>query len=825
MPKHLYRSRKGRKTFKDYQAAGYGPHLLTIAPPGAPISPATKALQPNKLGKTPATWLTEVDVEGYVGTRQWTNCQATEADVAKWDEQLSALEHPPSVGLQGRAFPAVDIDVEDEGLAAALTQLALDILGAAPKRIRADPERRVLSARLALFYRSATPIRSWTFAFRDSSGQEHGLEFKANKRQMVVDGPHQRGGYYDYQSDGDLVSWGAQGLTEISEIAAAEFERQAKALLISRGCVIITNERDKYIGTAPEGLKAISAPSLEHVREALEAVENCDDIDRDEWVKVAHRVKGACLDLEEDGKDLLMDWSLQNNMNLPDDVDLLWRGLAIKPYTGWPQLARWAEKRSNGAYKADLSAYEEAEKAAQAALREAAITEMFQTQVWVENQERVFDLGDQRLRNKLQFNPHFAHIGKASSKGGSAWDIFVDEPDKPTPSRPEARRQSVFDFTYRPGAGLFVDEGGERRVNIWKPATGLPDRLVLDQEIGPWLHHVALIVPDPVQRQHMLDWMASVAQRQAEKPNHGLVIGGKHGIGKSMMVEPLKVALGRHNVQEIMANQLDDKFSGWLVGAKLFVVEEMMNFDKREMMQRLKNYLAAPPHTLPVNPKYGKPITIPNLVTGIFFTNHEDAVAIEPGERRFFVIWSDAAKQAPEYFADLDAWYKGGGAALAAGWLLQRDISGYNMLGEAPFTQAREDMRKAARSKLDELIEDAIEAREGPFRSDLVALDDVRRWVGRQDVLPHHNLPTAARVSKALKDAGAQMAHDAHRRPALGNPPEGVVPPDCSPKQARLLSVRNHARYRDLSNADLVREFWLQWAPNNACTSMTLEGI
>jgi len=217
------------------------------------------------------------------------------------------------------------------------------------------------------------------------------------------------------------------------------------------------------------------------------------------------------------------------------------------------------------------------------------------------------------------------------------------------------------------------------------------------------------------------------------------------------------------------------------------------------------------PHTLNVNPKYGKTFTIPNLVAGIFFTNHEDAVAVEPGERRFFVIWSDAAKQPAEYFAELARWYKDGGAALAAQWLRVRDTSNYNMLGEAPYTAAREEMRKAGRSKLDELIETAIEERHWPLSADLVAVDDVRAWVSKHD-LGLFGAPTAARVAQALKNAGAVAAHPNDRRPAVGSPPDGsgCPAPDCSKKQARLVAVRHHERYVGKTNSELVDAYWAQ---------------
>lgn len=790
-----------RRAFADYLESGYGVHILPVVPPGAPISPLSTTLKADKLGKTPGKWTPD----GYVGFRAWPEHEATADDVQRWDSHLERAKVPPSIGLQGRGFPAVDIDVDDPTLAARMKALVLRVLGAAPARHTTSAGTNMPGARCAVFYRSAMPLASWVIKLQSPSGGAHMVEFKASKAQVVVDGAHAKGGSYVYPDGPDLVEWGAGNLIEITPDLSSALHAAILVELVEADCVVVSDARSGTSLTASTR-RGVSAPSIAHVQAALAAAPNADDIDRDEWVKVAHNVKGACVGLEEDGFDLFATWA--EDLNPFENIESLWDGLPEHPRTGYPELARWAQRRSKGAFKPDLSEFVN-DNADMSVARAAAIAKMFETQIWVENQERVFDLRDRRLRNRLQFNAHLTEIGKKMS----VWEVFMAEPDKPTPLFPTARRQTVFDITYLPGEGQLVGEGLDRRLNLWRPPEGIPTVDVTDDDVRPWLDHVRLIVSDAPVRDQFLDWMASVVQRQTEKPNHGVVIGGKHGIGKSMLIEPFRVAIGLHNVQEILASELDNSFSGWLAQAKLFVVEEMMNFNKKEMMQRLKTYLAAPPHTLLVNPKYGKVFTIPNLVAGLFFTNHADAVAIEAGERRFFIMWSDAPKQPASYFAELARWYKEGGAALAARWLYLRDISNYNMLGEAPHTAARDEMRQAGRSRLDELIESAIEDHQWPLSADLVALDDVRAWVSRKDLGPQ-TAPTAARVRKALVDAGAVLAHPSGRRPALGQPPAGAEypPPECSQKQARLLAVRNHHRYVGKPNAELVSLFWAQRA-------------
>lgn len=808
-----FKPRKSRHTFVEYFNARYGPHILPIVPPNAPISPRTKSLAPDKLGKTPGQW----SGDGYLGLLGWPVHQTTADEAARWDADGGVAGGPTSIGLQGRAFPAFDGDINDPGLADRCKAVVLRVAGAAPARHVTDAETGLPGARFALFYRCTEPLGSWVIKFTDPAGETHMAEFKANKAQMVVQGAHRKGGEYTFPSGPDLVELGADNLTEITADGSHALRDAILAWIADEGCVVVSSAgRTAATTNGQPDQVGEPAPSLADVKAALAAVPNRLEFDRNELLKIAYYVQGACAGLEEDGFGLFADWV--GELNLFESTLQIWEGLTKPSRTGWRELARWAHHWSKGAFRSNISDFPDDQGGPReqrtpegediAAARAAAVEEMFATQVWVENQERVFDLRDQRLRNRQQFNAHFAKVTK---KGVQPWDVFMGEPDKPTPLNATSRRQTVFDMTYMPGTLLFVGEGMERRVNVWRPAEGIPDGPVSDDDVRLWLDHVLLMVPDPVVRGQLLDWMASVVQRQAEKPNHGVVIGGKHGIGKSMLIEPMRRAFGLHNVQEILASELDSTFSGWLAQAKLFVVEEMMNFQKKEMMQRLKTYLAAPPHTLMVNPKYGKTFTIPNLVAGMFFTNHEDAVAIEAGERRFFVIWSDAEKQPAAYFAELARWYRDGGAVLAARWLLQRDTSGYNMLGEAPHTAARDDMRKSTLSKLDELIETWMEDRVWPLSPDLVALDEVRAIVSRRD-LGQQNAPTAARVGRALIDAGAVKAHPSLRRPAIGSPPPGYdgLDMECSPKQARLMALRNHHLYVGKSNAELVALFWEQ---------------
>lgn len=437
--------------------------------------------------------------------------------------------------------------------------------------------------------------------------------------------------------------------------------------------------------------------------------------------------------------------------------------------------------------------------------------DLFKEQVWIERQELIYDLIARRTRTKGAFDAYAAYLGPVwARERKTAWARFNSEPDRITATSPVARRQTVLDLTYRPGLQAICEVDGERYLNQWRPPEGLPQGPMSDEDVRIWLDHMALIIPDEEDRRNLFGWMASVAQRQTEKPNHGVVLGGPHGRGKSTLMIPLKAAVGRRNVSEITIQDLESGFTDWIGRTKIFFVEEMTSFSKREMMQRLKTYLAAPPETLQVNPKYGKKYEIANIMTGVFFTNHRDAIAVEKGERRFMVFWTEAERQPAEYYDNYMDWMRGGGAEKAARWLLDYDASYYNMLADAPATSGLEDMRRATRTKIEEWIEDGVHHGAGPFAPDLVVLADLYAHMPK-DVVGSHGKPTHASFGNALLRAGATRLRSG-RKLALGSPQNGASVPLCSPSQARIYILRRCEMYEGLENEKLVELFWQQRA-------------
>jgi Family of unknown function (DUF5906) len=197
-------------------------------------------------------------------------------------------------------------------------------------------------------------------------------------------------------------------------------------------------------------------------------------------------------------------------------------------------------------------------------------------------------------------------------------------------------------------AGGFIDRVGVSIYNQYREPTlrhGDPDKA------GPWLDHVRKVYPDNAD--HLIKWMAHRVQRPEEKINHAIVLGGKPGIGKDTLIEPVKRAVRPWNVHEILPDQLLGSFNGFLKSVILRINEahDLGEYDRYSFYDRSKAYIAAPPDVIRLNEKFIKEYQIPNLCGVIITTNHKtDGLFLPADDRRHYVAWSDLTKE--EFEAD-----------------------------------------------------------------------------------------------------------------------------------------------------------------------------
>ena len=166
----------------------------------------------------------------------------------------------------------------------------------------------------------------------------------------------------------------------------------------------------------------------------------------------------------------------------------------------------------------------------------------------------------------------------------SSVDARLDWPDgtdgKPIkPSRWLDANAPVEQMTWMPGApmmiegklidsGGWIDHHGCTCFNLYRPPTLVRGDA---DEAGLWLKHVNLVYPNDFD--HIIRWLAQRVQHPADKLNHALVLGGKHGIGKDTILEPVKHAVGPWNCHEVSPVAMLGRFNGFVKSVILRVSE------------------------------------------------------------------------------------------------------------------------------------------------------------------------------------------------------------------------------------------------------------
>lgn len=328
-----------------------------------------------------------------------------------------------------------------------------------------------------------------------------------------------------------------------------------------------------------------------------------------------------------------------------------------------------------------------------------------------------FDLVERKQYSRSNFNAIFRHVFCASvhaSPGGKARrveaSISYDE------HRQAMGARVLQGVTYAAGEDVLVARAGEVYANLWRDAR--PAGAAAD--VSPWLDHVARMVPDDLERAHVLDWMAHKVQRADIKINHGILHGGQPGSGKDTMWEPFLYAIGgksRENVALVKNEELSSQW-GYSLMSEVLVINELRQTDaadRRALENRLKPLLAAPPELIPVNRKGLHPFDALNRLAVVAFSNERMAITLPSDDRRWFVLWSEAPTMLAADAARLWDWYRAGGRDAVAAWLRARDVSAF-LPGAAPMmTEAKAIMLSAGLSAVEAALVDMMRDCRGEF--------------------------------------------------------------------------------------------------------------
>jgi hypothetical protein len=740
--------------------------LLPLIPPGATLSENSQ-VQPFQIGKIPGrfragTW------SGLTGN--WPSVGLSEGDVNR------AKSWPTTnVGLRAGAYPGIDIDTDSK---AAFDMVEAQIVArfgdAAPVRYRGDAPRALYAFRLSP---KSDPIRKHRIEWKDSDGRDHAVEVLGLGQQYAIQGIHPTGVAYEWRErtdgngkvlPGDLAAFTASGLPKLSVDDVMELMNELKATIEAGGGTVgkIMAPRYGWEGDNRAVDLNNADPILDNAvaLEALTTIPNTSESlpSREQFVAVLAAFKQAVGRNAEGLRAEALEWATRDGWADEEYFDKVWDSLTSSrvPFDHLISTARRYGWRGDAAldFKDFGQDNGEVDKKIHRAEQEDPLMKLAGCVVYIPA-ERVFiekQTGEMYAHDAFNCAPH---LGATVAEPGTT--------GKQSPANrlcaPNTTVEQVKGMIYLPGEQTLAkwEQGGRTGTyyNRWHARAFPRFDNVTDADVKPWLDHVAYLVPVKEEREKLLDFFAHVLQKRGTKIRWAPLIIGKQGTGKDLMIKPI-VSYLAHNARDIKPEQLTARFNDFLE-SELLIVQEL----KRSSTQangtynRIKTLIAGTAEEMNyVERKYQSPYAIPNVVNSVFFSNHVDAMEMDPDDRRFFVILSEVEKRDPSYYQKLavDFYQNNSGWLKVASWLLKRDIKDFNASQPPMQTEGKALLVESQRSPAARAIEELVTNGLFKDRAAIYAGEIVNRAASDFSFMPgvHRNEIQTAHVVNELRNLG-----------------------------------------------------------------------
>lgn len=157
------------------------------------------------------------------------------------------------------------------------------------------------------------------------------------------------------------------------------------------------------------------------------------------------------------------------------------------------------------------------------------------------------------------------------------------------------------------------------------------------------LWHTHFLIGDKRQESILFDWLAHNIQFPGKKITWAVLLQGFYGTGKTYYYQMLRYIFGGY-ANLINDNDIASGFNAWATGYLINCIEEIRNkTNKYEVVEALKTHISN--ENVTVTAKGRDPRTLPNFTNYLAFTNYEDAIPMDDGDRRYFVIFSRIKNQ------------------------------------------------------------------------------------------------------------------------------------------------------------------------------------
>lgn len=377
--------------------------------------------------------------------------------------------------------------------------------------------------------------------------------------------------------------------------------------------------------------------------------------------------------------------------------------------------------------------------------------------------------------DRIQIDSHFRH-----SMGPRFAERLLSDP----------HLRKGLGFTYRPGVNEVIvhDRHDQALINIWRGGGIAP----VAGDASPLERHLRYLCSSDEEFEYLRDWLAYLVQHPGQKIMCAVVLVGRQGTGKTGLTQLLTAMLGQRNVTVVSTTEVRSGFNEWLEAKQLIVVEEIMALGRREIMNELKPLITQ--LRISVNAKHQRRYEIENAANFIFLSNSHDALALENGDRRYFVVHSEADPLDSAYYDAFFRWIRES-AGVALDWLLSCDLSKFDPNKPPPMTHGKAAMIEASTPPLEAVLEELIEGQVPPFDSDLIDLLPTLAALTAQGSPAAGLTINLSSLRNALRRRGAAM---------FGQQKGRVGGRDL---RASLWSIRNHELYAGMTPSERIARF------------------
>lgn len=264
----------------------------------------------------------------------------------------------------------------------------------------------------------------------------------------------------------------------------------------------------------------------------------------------------------------------------------------------------------------------------------------------------------------------------------------------------------VAQAAYVPGAEPILEQDGQQCVNVWKE----PSWAETHDAPTATLKHLEFLLPDVVERELFLDWLAWKIQNPGRR-SYAVCMVAQDGYGtgrswlKQLLTDIVKGGVNPASLSQLIGADNNSQFNGWASRCQFVVVEEARAVDREEYYQgyeTFKQNVDTRATSFICNPKYGKQRDDVMWFNVLIFSNHADALLLPENDRRVCVLTNPEAIAERAHYDMIEAALGNGEAARAFWYLKRRDVSGFDHV-YPPMTPGKQRMIEGGLSAEDEI--------------------------------------------------------------------------------------------------------------------------